>query len=301
MSIFTRFFRHKTHPSSRSRKTYPSAPNARWPFKLPDYLSEVEIRQIQRKAQRLAQKAPFGWGHTIDFGPFSLEGLLKDSYLQIAGFLDDWVWWPASMEQMVVADVGCFTGGLSLLMASRGANKVYAIDEIPENLAQCSFTARVFEAEAVECMECSVYALGERIPPASLDLILLSGVIYHLSDMLVGLVAMQTLLKPEGILLIESNAVECFQHSYANFGRFFMGMWWQPTALCIQDMCEFAGLSRPEVRFYTPVRCLARAIKPKNSRLLFKRGMNWPFSDLQDEVPRTLDPSVMAPAPCDHE
>jgi len=119
--------------------------------------------------------------------------------------------------------------------------------------------------------------------------------------MLVGLVAMQTLLKPEGILLIESNAVECFQHSYANFGRFFMGMWWQPTALCIQDMCEFAGLSRPEVRFYTPVRCLARAIKPPNSRLLFKRGMTWPFSDLQDEVPRTLDPSVMAPAPCDHE
>lgn len=296
-----RLFRRVARPVAKPSKTYPEAPKARWPFRLPNDLLDDEIVQIRQNAQRIAQSAPYGWGHTIDFGPFSLEGLLKDSYLQIAGFLDKWAWWPAQMEHMVVADVGCFTGGMSLIMASRGAARVYAVDEIPEHLEQCSFLVRVFDAKAVEGMECSLYELHERIPAASLDLILLSGVLYHLSDMLVGLVVMQTLLKPGGILLIESNAVECFEHSYANFGRFFAGMWWQPTALCLQDLCEFSGLSRPEVRFYTPGRCLARAEKKRETKIMFKRGMNWPFLNLHDEAPRSLDPTIMSPAPCDHD
>jgi 2-polyprenyl-3-methyl-5-hydroxy-6-metoxy-1,4-benzoquinol methylase len=81
----------------------------------------------------------------------------------------------------------------------------------------------------VTCLDCSLYDLPRKLAPSSFDVILLSGVLYHLSDMLVGLLALQHLLKEDGVLLIESNAVECFEHSYANFGRFVAGMWWQPT------------------------------------------------------------------------
>jgi hypothetical protein len=135
----------------------------------------------------------------------------------------------------------------------------------------------------LEALETSLYHLHRVIPAASLDLVLLSGVLYHLSDMLVGLIAPQSLLKPSGVLLIESDAVECFQHSYANFGRFVAGIWWQPTALCIQDLCEFTGFSRPDIRFYVSGRCLARATKLPDASLPFRRGTTWHFPSLLDE------------------
>ncbi len=252
--------------------------------------------QISDEASRLAAAAQYGWGHTIDFGPFQKEGLLGDDYLRIAGGFDEWGWWPARLDGMRVADVGCYTGGLSLLMANRGADVVYAVDEIPENLAQCAFLSRIFGAKTVHPLLQPAYRLRESIPPGSLDIILLSGVLYHMSDMLVGLYAMRELLKPTGVLLIQSSGVDDFTHSYANFGRFCAGRWWQPTGLCLQHMCELMGLRDPEVRFYDSHNCLARAF-PDATDIPFKRGLNWKFSDIHDARPRSLDPSLMAPAP----
>ena len=278
-------------------KQYPDAVKSPWPFRLNPDLPAGEVTRIRETVDKLASTAQYGWGHTIDFGPFRKDGLLRDEYLRIAGLFDAWGWWPESLTGMTVADVGCFTGGLSLLMASRGAERVIAVDEVPPHLAQCSYLSRVFEADAVECVEASLYHLTDHIAPESVDVLVLSGVLYHLSDMLVGLLILQRILKPGGVLLIESNAVENFEHSYANFGRFTGGMWWQPTGLCIQDMCEFMGFEKPDVRFYVEGRCLARAVRPAEPRVPFKRGMNWRFESLKDDVRRPTDHLLMAPAP----
>jgi SAM-dependent methyltransferase len=256
----------------------------------------AEIDQIAADVDRLTAAAQYGWGHTIDFGPFQKEGLLHDDYLKIAGGLDEWGWWPARLDGMRVGDVGCFTGGLSLLMAHRGAEVIYAVDEIPEHLAQCAFLARIFGTDAVRPMLQSAFRLREHITPGSLDLVLLSGVLYHMSDMLVGLYAIGELLKPGGLLLIQSSGVDDFAHSYANFGRFVAGRWWQPTGLCLQDMCELMGFRKPEVRFYEPNNCLARAFHD-GTDIPFKRGLNWTFGNLRDARPRSLDAGMMAPAP----
>lgn len=284
-------------PISQSR-AYPTAARAPWPYRLPDNAADLDA--LRREIDEVASQAQYGWGHTIDFGPFQARGLLGEKYLQVAGVLDAWGWWPRSLDGQQVADVGAFTGGLSLLMASRGAERVVAVDEVPEHLDQCRLVARAFDVDTVQPVAASLYDLPEHLEPGSLDLVLLSGVLYHLSDMLVGLVVLQRLLKPGGILLIESNAVECYQHSYANFGRFFEGMWWQPTALAVQDMCELAGLSSTQVRFYKPGRCIARSVKPSDARVPFKRGMNLQFADLRDEYERTRESGVLAPAPCRH-
>jgi SAM-dependent methyltransferase len=276
--------------------SYPELHLASWPLSLPSAMTPVEIDQIAADVDRLAASSQYGWGHTIDFGPFQKEGLLGDSYLKIAGGLDDWEWWPVRLDGMRVADVGCFTGGLSLLMAHRGAEVVYAVDEIPEHLAQCTYLSRVFGTDAVRPILQSAFRIRENIMPGSLDLILFSGVLYHMSDMLVGLYAMRELLKPRGLLLIQSSGVDDFAHSYANFGRFYAGRWWQPTGLCLQDMCEFMGFKKPEVRFYDPHNCLARAV-PDEAEILFKRGLNWTFGDVHDARPRSLDASILAPAP----
>ena len=277
---------------------YPSYHPAVWPFSLPANLPTQASHQIEAEVERLAAAAQYGWGHTIDFGPFRKEGLLGDSYLQIAGVLDAWGWWKARLDGLCVADVGCFTGGLSLLMAHRGASVVYAVDEIPEHLAQCTCLANAFNVSNVRPVLRSAYRLREVIPPGSLDLILFAGVLYHLSDMLVGLYALRELLKPGGVLLIQSNAIDDFRHSYANFGRFYAGMWWQPTGLCIKDMCEFMGFADCEIRFYSHSLCLAHAVRTTDE-ICFRRGINWPFDDLRDRKIRLLDPGMVMPAPHD--
>ncbi len=278
-------------------KVYPPpATKAALGLRLPQDTSPEDLARIRSEIDRLGAAAQYGWGHTIDFGPFRKEGLLKDSYLGIAGMFDAAGWWPARLDGMRVADVGCYTGGIALLMAERGAEVVHAVDEIPEHVEQCRYAAGVLRAAAVKPVCRSLFSLGAEIEPRSLDCIVVSGVLYHLSDMLVGLHVLRELLKPGGTLLIESNGVDDFEHSYANFGRFFGGMWWQPTGLCIQDMCGFMGYRDCAVRFYEQNRCVARAIRAEGE-LQYRRGLNASFDSLRDAQFRSLDPRIMAPAP----
>jgi SAM-dependent methyltransferase len=272
-------------------------PKATWPLGLPETDPE-RVRALYAEAELIGKESPYGWGHSLNFGPYQLEGLLGDGFLTIAGLLDAWAWWPEDMAGMTVADVGCFSGGLTVFLSSRRAARVLAVDEIAPHLNQCRFVKRAFRLENVECLEVSAYNLRNHVASLSLDFILLGGVLYHMSDMLVGLVAMQELLKPGGALVIESNAVDCFNHSYANFGRFAQGMWWQPTAKCIQEMCEFAGLGQPEIRFYSPNRCLVRCTKPERTHINFRRGMNWHFDGVLDFAVRSMDTGTMSPADC---
>jgi SAM-dependent methyltransferase len=277
-------------------KIYPTIDPAPWRLALPSNTPSARLEHVRAEADRLGAAAQYGWGHTIDFGSFRKEGLLKDSYLRIAGGFDTYGWWPARLDGLRVADVGCFTGGISLLMAERGAEVVYAVDEIPEHLDQCAFVASAFDIQSIRPVLRSVYRLQDEIAPKSLDYIVLAGVLYHLSDMLVGLYLLRELLKPGGVLLIESNGVDDFQHSYANFGRFYGGMWWQPTGLCIQDMCAFMGFGECDVRFYEESRCVARVVRIEGD-LQYRRGLNYSFPTLRDSRTRSLDSSIMAPAP----
>jgi SAM-dependent methyltransferase len=265
-------------------------------LRLPEDTSPERVQQLQSEAERLGAAAQYGWGHTIDFGPFRKEGLLSDSYRSIAGGFDAMGWWPARLDGMRVADVGCFTGGITLLMAERGAEVVYAVDEIPAHVDQCAFVADAFRAKAVRPVCRSLYGLADAIPPRSLDLVVLAGVLYHLSDMIVGLHVLRELLKPDGVLLIESNGVDDFEHSYANFGRFYGGMWWQPTGLCIEDMCSFMGFRDCSVHFYQHDRCIARAVRAEGE-LPYRRGLNASFPSLRDSQVRSMNPAIMAPAP----
>jgi hypothetical protein len=157
--------------------------------------------------------------------------------------------------------------------------------------------AEVFQMKCITPVQSSVFFLLDHLSEHALDLVLLSGVLYHLSDMLVGLYVMRRLLKPGGTLLIESNAVNDFKHSYANFGRFYAGMWWQPSGLCIQDMCDFMGFEDTQVRFYKGNRCLVRTTSSDRD-IPFKRGMYWKFDSPEDTRPRPMNPGVMAPQTC---
>lgn len=280
----------------RARSRYLDAEPASWPLALPAGIEDSAVAALRDRAESLAASAQYGWGHTIRFGPFTMPGLLGEKYLKLAGIFDQQGWWPRDLTGLRVADVGCFTGGLTALMASRGA-EIAAVDEVPEHLAQCSLLAEAFELKGITTRQRSLYRLRDDVGDAAFDLILCAGVLYHVSDMLVALIELQKMLRPGGSLLLESNAVESYDHSYANYGRFAGGMWWQPTAACIADMCEHAGFERPEIHFYQPGRAVAVVHKPDEPVIPFTRGLNLDVPDRQDHVARVLDPSIMAPAP----
>lgn len=267
----------------------------KFPYQLPPTLESSETAAIRARIEALAAASQYGWGHTIDFGPFIQPGILGSVYLDIADHLDARGWWSPSLANLRVADVGCFTGGLSLIMAARQPAALYAVDELAPHLDQARYLFDLFHVPNATCILDSVYRLDQHIPAASLDLILMSGVLYHLSDMLMGLYAMRELLKPGGVLLIESNAVNDMEQSYANFGRFAAGMWWQPSGLCLLDMCQFMGFEQAELFFHQENRCLVRAVRSAADEIPFRRGLNGRFASLSDAVERPMSLATMAP------
>lgn len=77
-------------------------------------------------------------------------------------------------------------------------------------------------------------------------------------------------------------------HSYANFGRFAMGMWWQPHTLCLRDMWQFMRFERTDIPLCRPDRCLCRVEKVADDPISFRRG-------LADAAPRSFELKPMAP------
>jgi 2-polyprenyl-3-methyl-5-hydroxy-6-metoxy-1,4-benzoquinol methylase len=273
---------------------------ATWPLRMADDVSAAEVERVRAAVNQASEASDWGWGHTVDFGPFEQPGLLKSRYLDFVGALDDYGWWPQRLDGRTIADVGAFTGTVSAIMAHRGAERVYAVDELEGHVQQIGVVADAFGLGAVEPVLSSLYALPERLGPGSVDMVLCAGVLYHCSDMLVAMIALQELLEPGGVLLLETNAVPELERSYANFGRFVAGMWWQPTAACMADLCTYAGFETPDIRFYHAGRALLRATKPCQPTVIpFRRGMNWTFEDIHDATVRGMDPAALAPAPLD--
>jgi 2-polyprenyl-3-methyl-5-hydroxy-6-metoxy-1,4-benzoquinol methylase len=133
---------------SRARR-HVDAPPAPWPLALPDEVTDAEVDRLRARAEELAERAQYGWGHTIDFGRFTMPGLLGEKYLTLAGVVDRLGWWPTDLTGKRVADVGAFTGGLSVLLAARGAEQVAAVDELGDHLEQCRLVADAFGLDAV--------------------------------------------------------------------------------------------------------------------------------------------------------
>jgi 2-polyprenyl-3-methyl-5-hydroxy-6-metoxy-1,4-benzoquinol methylase len=121
---------------------YPASQLATFPFSLSSELPADEVRRLQEELNRLVSEAPYGWAHTLDPGADSAwMGCSGTTISELQGSLDEWQWWPASLEGARVADVGCFSGALSLMMSARGATEVVAVDEIQQHLAQCEWLA----------------------------------------------------------------------------------------------------------------------------------------------------------------
>jgi SAM-dependent methyltransferase len=124
----------------------------------------------------------------------------------LSRFFDHFGISPRSLAGEDVLDAGCFTGGVSLVLSRLGA-RVTAIDEIAKYTQALSFVAESFGLPHFSVESRSIFDLDASFN-AKFDKIFCLGVLYHLSDPIVGLRRLFAALKPNGILCLESMSID---------------------------------------------------------------------------------------------
>lgn len=148
----------------------------------------------------------FHWGHHHDFGEFAVPGrMCKHHMSMIAVFVDELQVLPRSLEGLRVLDVGCYTGGASLLLCAMGA-EVIAIEETRKYAECLDYLRYAFNVEKLEVRHLSLYDCTSPELQDWFDIVLCAGVLHHLSDPKLALRIMFNLLKDGGKCLLETKA-----------------------------------------------------------------------------------------------
>jgi SAM-dependent methyltransferase len=194
----------------------------------------------------------FHWGHNHDFGEFKIEGEMRDRHINVlANFT---TLFPVSLQDFdgkEVFDIGCWTGGTTLLLAALGS-RVFAIDEVRKYAEMAAFLARSFGIEDRVTVEArSIYSCNSSDFACRFDIVHFPGVIYHLSDPIVALRILYNALKIGGVILIESAGINTLG-PYCKFrGNKSVQKdsdsgwaWFWPSASALFRMMNEAGFSQ---------------------------------------------------------
>lgn len=149
----------------------------------------------------------FHWGHDHDFGTFQLTGRMSDRHLRlISVFIDTFHALPLSLAGKRVLDVGCWTGGTSLAFAAMGA-EVVAIEEVNKYVDALTYLKDAFEVNNLEVRNLSLYECTTPEFQDQFDYVLFAGVLYHLTDPILGLRVVFNSLRDGGLCLLETAAI----------------------------------------------------------------------------------------------
>jgi 2-polyprenyl-3-methyl-5-hydroxy-6-metoxy-1,4-benzoquinol methylase len=150
----------------------------------------------------------FHWGHDHDFGTFALPGRMGDRHLTVlARFADELGAipppGPSSLQGVRVLDVGCWTGGTSLLLAAMGAH-VVAIEEVRKYVECLRYLVEAFGLANLEPRAMSLFDCTGPEMQDGFDLVLFAGVLYHVTDPVLALRLTFDALRDGGRCLVET-------------------------------------------------------------------------------------------------
>jgi len=195
--------------------------------------------EIERLRQRVNSLT---WAHAIDLG----HGIVtpgiwgKPQPLILRAFED------IDFRGKKVLDVGCWDGLWSFEAERRGAETVYATDDISQrsynnqgtfDLAKEALASRVKYFPRLSVFD--IRSLGV----SDFDVVLFCGVHYHLRDPLLALARLRQVMKTSGLILIEGDVIYGSDDSYSEF--FYRNaygadesVWWVPTIPCLREWVE---------------------------------------------------------------
>jgi len=200
----------------------------------------------------------FHWGHNHDFGAFALEGRMGDRHLAIlAAFGERFKALPQDLAGCKVLDIGCWTGGTSLLLCAMGA-KVVAIEEVKKYVEAVQFLKTSFCLGNLEVRHMSLYDCVTPEFQDAFDYVLFSGVLYHLTDPILGLRLVFNCLRDGGKCLLETAAVQSGDRILAYEGPDFFHSgdksslsrggwnWFLPSPPAVRQMMQDVGFAEIE-------------------------------------------------------
>ena len=151
----------------------------------------------------------FHWGHDHDFGSFRLAGRMGCRHIRhLAEFIDTFGAIPRSLEGLRALDIGCWTGGASLLLCAMGA-EVVAVDEVKKYTDCLAYLKHAFALDNLEVRHGSLYELTAPELQDRFDLVLFAGVLYHVTDPIVALRITFNCLRDGGRCLLETTGFDC--------------------------------------------------------------------------------------------
>lgn len=170
--------------------------------------SDIEDYSPEELDRQRDLSVKFHWGHNHDFGDFSIKGRMGNRHINVfANFLSYFPITIESFEDKQVFDIGCWTGGTTLLLDSLGAN-VFAIEEVKKYSRMVEFLIKSFGLEESSTVRpLSLYSCNSDEFKNRFDIVSFPGVIYHLSDPVLALRILYNSLRTDGIVLIESAGI----------------------------------------------------------------------------------------------
>lgn len=224
----------------------------------------------------------FHWGHNHDFGDFQLKGRMGNRHNSLlAIFIDKFKVLPKSLDGRRVLDIGCWTGGTSLLLSAMGAH-VVAIEEVKKYVDCLNYLKYAFNINRVEPKNLSLYECTVREFQDSFDFVLFAGVLYHLTDPILALRIIFDCLKDGGYVLIETAAIDSNKQILSYEGPTIFGggskkdlsrggwNWFYPSTTTLSQMMADVGFT--DIQVSKVIKGRALAVGKRDTHVDMMRG-----------------------------
>lgn len=155
---------------------------------------------------------------------------------------------PTDLTGKSVLDIGTTNGGTAFALEARGASRVVAVDVVPPTHFGFEAT-RDFLGSRAEFVQESVYRLPW-VLKEEFDLVIFTGVLYHLRHPLLALDALRDLTRGTGVIETAVCDWEVPDLADKPYGRFYRrdelgkdwSNWYAPTSRLLMDWCGSCGL-----------------------------------------------------------
>ena len=209
-------------------------------------IGEYTLKEEEYRALKESLEVFIPWKK----GPFSIHGIKIDSEWKSNLKWDRLRPHIGSLENQVVADVGCHNGYFMFRMASDKPKAVIGFEPVVKHWYNFHLLNKYanqenlfFELFGVEHMD---------LFPASFDSIFCLGILYHHTDPIGLLKKMRSSLKKGGQLIIDCQGIPGEEPvALVPQGKYTgaRGFWFLPTLSCLQNWVKRAGFQHIDVLF----------------------------------------------------
>jgi tRNA (mo5U34)-methyltransferase len=210
-------------------------------------MTQTQKAWSEEAIRRRLEVADIEWWHEIDLG----HGVHTPGRGGDTGRRLDRLHLPADLGGRTVLDIGAADGAFSFACERRGAERVVAVNE---DRRAGLFLAVEMLGSSVEPLVADLMELEPEDIGGPFDVVIFSGVLYHLPDPIGGLRQVHRLTAPGGLVVLETDtrlnyleqpAAEFVEHppEAINYDR----NWWRPNRAAVIEMCVQVGFEDVQI------------------------------------------------------